>query len=148
MKFRLFPFILFSTNALAFQCYFTPMKGDCWKDYDVTIHLIDYSKQKDIVPPITLEKKTMWKRVPFDCNPKDSLIYTASFKPAIWKSQKDTVYKAKRIWFLPDKINKGIIAWNVPLCFPTAFSQVPIPPKADSDCSCSVQKSIPDIPQS
>lgn len=145
MKKWLFFLTLISYQSFAFQCYFTPMKGSCWKDYTVTIKVLDNGTQKPLMDPVVIEKGKFWKRVKFDCKPSQGLLFEANYKPLIWKTNKQKAYKALRIWFLPNTIKKGIKAWNVPLCFPKQFAQVPTPITATDNCTCTIKKDIPPI---
>ncbi len=140
-------FALISTSGLAFKCYITMMKSACWKDYNLHVNIKDAVTHKKIIATINLNKGELWKRKPFVCNPKQGLIYDVTYDPYIWESQKDKIYHTKRIWFLPAKIKPGVTAWNVPICFPKAFSDVPILPNVDKSCNCeSVKTDIPPIP--
>ena len=94
-----------------------------------------------------MQKNKLWVRKEFDCQAKQGLIYSAQFDPYIWKDDKNKVYSANRIWFLPNKVEKNIAAWNIPTCFPNNFSDVPILPHVDKYCDCkSTQENIPDLP--
>jgi hypothetical protein len=135
--------VLISSEAFAFKCYITAMKDSCWNNYQVTIKIMDTVKKKELTEDVVLDKGTSWKRVSFDCQAKQSLFYSATFKPSIWRGTGDKVYYSKRYWYLPKEIKKDELAWNIDLCFPRAFSQVPLPPTADSKCNCDFKSTPP-----
>lgn len=134
-------------NTHAFQCYITVMKGNCWKNFNVKIDVIDDETQQHVVPTIDLNKETMWQRKPFECQPRQAFNYLASYTPPIWQDNQGKQYPSKRIWYMPEKIKPKVGAWEIPLCFPTDFSSVPLPPNADDLCTCDkVRQSIPPLP--
>lgn len=141
-----------STQASAMQCYLTLMQGKCWQNYEITIQAVDGISGDEITKPITLSAKKgdpmdkFWKRVPFDCKAKEGISLKASFSPPIWATDKDKIYPGTEIIYLPETIKKGIFAWNVPVCFPSSFENIPIPPSATDNCDCTeMQKLLPKI---
>ena len=123
------------------------MKSKCWQKHNVHIKVIDNVTANLVVKQITIPKDKLWVRKEFDCQPKQGLIYESRFDPYIWKTDQDKVYNTKLIWFLPKKVQKKIAAWNIPICFPTNFLDVPILPDVATHCDCeSTAKEIPAIP--
>jgi len=133
-------------NALAFKCYITFMKGKCWSNYDVSIAAMDGDTKK-LLTSTELKKDTFWKRTTFDCKPRQAIAFSAKYTPKIWKTNKQTHYDTKQMVYLPVKVKKDESAWEIPICFSTKFSEVPIPPTAKDLCDCSFEKDIPKIPE-
>lgn len=145
MKIRLLLLLtLCSQHVFAFTCYVTFMKGNCWKDYDVTIYVKDGASEK-VITQGTLEKNTLWNRKSFDCQPSQFLGFSATFSPKIWKNNKKSMYYKKSFVYLPEEVKKNASAWEVPICFSQNFSEVPIPPQATTECGCTIEKDIPKI---
>ena len=137
----------FSSSIYAFSCYLTIMKSSCWQDFDVTITATDQVSHKQVIKAQDLKKNNLWTRTKFECSPRQGLVFQASFTPAIWQGTGNKMYQPKRVWFLPSDIEKGITSWNIPICYPSAFIGVPLPPNAKSLCTCeNVKKDIPAIP--
>ncbi len=142
-----FSLVLFVNQSFAFKCYITAMKSKCWQKHNVTIKVVDNVTGNQVINQLTIAKDKLWVRKEFDCQPKQGLVYTAQFEPYIWHDDEGKVYNVKRIWFLPEKVEKKISAWNIPICFPNNFSEVPILPDVDKYCNCeSTAKEIPPIP--
>ena len=134
MKIRLFILLSFVySHCMAFTCYVTLMKGDCWKNYDVTIDVKNNTSEETITID-TLKKDNMWLRKKFECKPAQSLGFRATFKPKIWKNSTDKDYRRKSFIYLPKTIEQGASAWEVPVCFSSDFTEVPIPPEATGNC--------------
>ncbi len=132
------------SQTFAFTCYATLMKGECWKNYDVSITMRDGATTK-VIMQAELKKETLWVRKKFECNPGQSLGFTATFSPKIWKDNKDERYYKKSFISLPETIKSTDSAWEVSVCFPREFSEVPIPPESSGDCSCKIANKIPKI---
>ncbi len=128
----------------AFTCYYTLAKDNCWTDYTVTVDVIN-SKTGSPLTTVTVPKGEQWSRQMFECEPDLKLMYTARFSPVFWQSDIGKTYSAQNFWSLPSKINPGDSAWNVSVCYPADFSQVPMPPQAIASCKCDFT-SIPAIP--
>ncbi|KTD12056.1 periplasmic protein [Legionella gratiana] len=144
---RLFIFILSfiaSCSLWAFTCYYTLAKDNCWTKYNVTVQVIDGLTEKVLITP-TVPAGKSWVRETFSCSVAQSLMFRAQFSPVFWENDKDKVYVSKRFWPLPGTINPGDSAWNISVCFPADFTQVPLPPEATSNCTCDFD-SIPVIP--
>ena len=135
---------MITSPSWSFSCFYTLAKDSCWTDYDVSTSVID-SLTGGTLFTVTRPKGQHWIRRAFECNPNEKLMFSASFSPEIWEKDKGKTYKAKNFWFLPDKINPGDSAWEVSVCYPAQFADVPLPPKATSDCQCDFS-SIPVIP--
>ena len=139
---------IFCQPSFAFTCYLTVMKSPCWKDFNINIHAKDQANNKQLVKAQALDKNKFWNRVKFDCNPKQALIFYAKFNPTIWEDAKDKSYFGKHMWYLPYAVDPEISAWNIPICYPVDFTDVPIPPSGNGNCNCDeVAKNIPPIPK-
>ncbi|KTD63310.1 periplasmic protein [Legionella santicrucis] len=133
------------TDSLwAITCYFTLVKDNCWNKYTVTVDVMDAATAK-ILTTVVIPPGKFWVRQTFPCTPKEKLIYRARFSPTMWESEKGKIYYAKNYWSLPNEINSGDSAWNVSVCYPSDFSQIPFPPEATGTCKCDFD-SIPVIP--
>ena len=119
----------------AFTCYLTLLKEDCWKNYAVTVQVMDSIKNNNLLT-ITVPQGKMWTRLPFNCTAGQNLMYSAKFSPIFWQSEKNTQYMAKKFWVLPKVQPEKAAAWEIPVCFAQAFSGVPFPPDAVSTCKC------------
>ncbi|MGQ3889381.1 hypothetical protein ACQUW5_10155 [Legionella sp. CNM-1927-20] len=137
--------ILFSSQLLAFQCYLTLVKDTCWTDYAVTVKVLDAQNNDVNLSTLTVPKGQSWGRQPFTCQPNQKLLYQATFEPYIWENQKNTVYNAISYWTLPSAAKPGESAWEIPVCYPKAFSEVPLPPQATNNCVCNFSQ-VPPIP--
>ncbi|KTD60646.1 periplasmic protein [Legionella sainthelensi] len=136
---------LISANSIwAITCYFTLAKDNCWNNYTVTVDVMDAATAKVLTTAVIPPGKS-WVRQIFPCTPKEKLIYRAQFSPVIWEREKGQIYYAKNYWSLPNDINSGDSAWNVSVCYPSDFSQIPLPPEATGTCKCDFD-SIPIIP--
>lgn len=139
-------FLLFGSAQLqAFTCYVTFAKDNCWINYDVTLTLIDASTGQPVLTS-TVAKGKSWVRKSFECQPAQKLSYKASFQPIFWKNDEGKTYSALTYLFLPQTIKTKESAWELPICYPKAFSSVPFPPDAQTgDCKCDFAN-IPPIP--
>ncbi|MBA3536449.1 MAG: hypothetical protein H0T84_07565 [Tatlockia sp.] len=135
-----------SNNVFPFQCYITLVKDSCWTNYNVQVKVINSDDNK-IMSTVEAPKGKTWARQPFDCNPGMKLMYSASFSPVFWQSEEGKTYEAIRYWTLPDKVGDKESAWDIPVCFASAFSGVPFPPDAVGDCRCDLLD-IPPVPPS
>ena len=138
--------VAFTTNALAFKCYITLVKGACWKNYDVNLYVSSPTNQDKQIVTLTAPKGKNWSRATFDCHPKQTLKLTADFSPVFWASDKGKIYNSLNYWNLPDSIKPGEKAWNVTMCFPKQFSEVPRPPEGSGKCACDLE-SVPKVPE-
>lgn len=129
----------------ALTCYYTLAKDNCWLKYNVSVDVLDAMTNKSLATFVVPAGKA-WGRVTFPCETNgQKLIYHAQFSPSFWESEKGKVYSARNYWSLPNGVQPGDSAWNVPVCFPADFSEVPLPPEATGSCKCDFS-TIPDIP--
>lgn len=135
--------MLLSSSIWAFPCFFTLAKDNCWINYDVTVVVVDSKSQQPILS-VNIPKGKSWVREPFVCQPGQELEYSATFSPVIWEKSEGTVYKALHYWVLPDAPMAQQKAWDIPVCYPSAFSEVPYPPTATGHCRCDFSN-IPPI---
>lgn len=124
-----------SSQTFAFQCYMTLVKDSCWTNYDVKMTVYN-SANNQVMFTVEAPKGKQWARQPFDCEPATKMMYQASFQPVFWENDKGKSYWAIRYWSLPGAVLPGQSAWDIPVCFPSAFSGVPLPPEATSNCKC------------
>jgi hypothetical protein len=129
------------TSSYAIQCFFTMVKDSCWKDYNLSVDLINAKTGKNILT-VLIPQGQLWIRQPFKCSAGDTLSLQATFNPAFWESDADKVYSGQHYWGLPKVLQEGEVAWNVTICYPKEFSAVPLPPDASGNCGCNVN----DIP--
>jgi hypothetical protein len=139
-----FLLIALSSQVFAFQCYLTLVKDSCWTNYDVNVVVLN-SENNDTLTTIEVPKGKSWSRQPFACNPGMKLMYRATFLPVFWQSEKGKTYWAIRYWSLPAAIGPKESAWDIPVCFSSAFAAVPFPPDATGNCKCDLF-SIPPVP--
>ncbi|MBA2711367.1 MAG: hypothetical protein H0U57_12350 [Tatlockia sp.] len=136
-----------SSQSFAFQCYLTLVKDTCWKNYEVNVNVLDSNNNDKVLTTVVVAKDKTWARQPFDCNPGMKLMYSATFKPVFWQSEVGKSYAAFKYWTLPNKIGADESAWDIPVCFASAFSAVPFPPDALGNCKCNFFD-IPSVPPS
>lgn len=134
--------LLFSQQTTAFTCYLTMVKGGCWKSYDLTVDLSDADKGT-LIKKILVAEDQLWTRQKFDCKPGKTLALEAKFSPVFWEGDEDKAFKGRRYWKLPDAIKRDETGWNVTVCFPTQFEDVPHPPAGNANCGCD----FTDIPK-
>lgn len=127
--------LFFSSQVLAFTCYFTLVKDSCWTHYNVTVDVMDADKNKTLTS-VEVPAGKSWTRQKFSCEPAQRLMYRAQFTPVFWQSQEGQVYMATRYWTLPASAGEKDVAWDVPVCYPKDFSGVPFPPDVPGNCKC------------
>lgn len=140
---NIYAFLMFSclsTQSLAFPCYLTLIKDNCWQEYDVTFRVFDAATDK-VLATILAHQDQSWGRQSFECRPKQTFRFEAQFSPAIWQADVDKKYAGKRYWSTPASID-GAVAWNINVCFSDDFSSVPMPPSANK-CHCDVSVAPP-----
>lgn len=135
---------LFSSQLLAFPCFMTVAKDNCWIDYDVTVVVLDAMTNSTLVT-VDVPKGTPWTRVPFTCQPAQRLAYTATFSPTIWEKDKGRVYPGTKYTLLPLAPGPTEKGWEIPICFPAAFPGTSLPPTAIGNCQCNMAV-IPPVP--
>lgn len=128
--------LLLSQHLLAFNCYVTMVKDNCWLNYDVTVTILDTSTNQPVTV-VTVPKGQSWVRQQFVCQANQNLLYTAKFSPNVWDGTGNVVYPAKKFWALPTIIRAGETAWEIPICFADAFAQVPASSTAIGVCQCN-----------
>lgn len=136
--------ILSSSLWANITCYYTLVKDSCWTKYDVSVDVMDAVSAK-VLTTVTVPAGKSWMRQTFPCDAGQKLMYRAQFSPVFWESDKGKTYIAKNYWSLPNTINPGDSAWNVTVCYPNDFAQVPLPPDVSGNCSCNLDD-IPTIP--
>lgn len=137
--------LFFSGSLLAFPCYITAVKDNCWTNYSVILVVKD-ALNNNVQTTVLIPKGQSWTRQAFNCNVGERLGYTATFEPSFWASEKNAVYNAQAYTLLPnDPPAADEKAWEVQLCFPTGFPGVPLPPEASGNCKCDM-KAVPPIP--
>lgn len=146
MKKRFFMGLLWLTGfqAHAFDCYLTIVKDSCWKDYTVTVVANDANHDDQLVEIIVPQGQS-FAREKFSCKVGQTLSLNAKFSPEFWLGDEKKTFPALRYWKLPDNIESGISGWNVTVCFPKWFANVPMPPKTSSNCKCDTDH-IPTLP--
>ncbi len=120
-------------QVYAFPCYVTVAKEGCWTPYQVDVQVIDEVK-KTRIATVSIPKGEQYGRAQFDCSPKQELAFQATFQPAFWENERGAVYQGKKFIFLPQSVGAGEVAWNIPICFSSAFSKAPFPPDAAGNC--------------
>lgn len=130
-----------STLASAFQCYLTLMKDSCWTNYNVTVTVTD-TKTNQVLTTVVVAQGSQWYRQRFDCQPGQNLMFQATFLPVFWQTDQGRVFSGSHYWQLPATVQNNATAWNIPICYPADFSEVPLPPDAKGNCQCTSQ----DIP--
>jgi hypothetical protein len=126
---------LISSPLWAFKCIYTLAKDSCWTNYSVSVDVIDASNSNKLFT-VTIPEGKSWGRAEFTCTAAQNLLYFSRYSPVFWQSEKGKTYPALRNWSLPAKVNEGDLAWTIPVCFPSDFSQVPLPPDAKGNCKC------------
>jgi hypothetical protein len=130
-----------SSSALAFTCFVTVAKDSCWTNYALTLNVTDTATNQAI-STVEVPKGKSWTREIFNCQPNQSLHYAATYQPIFWADMKNKIYKAKSTIRLPEAIEPGQTAWDLTVCFPRDFAEVPFPPDAKGNCKCNLN----DIP--
>lgn len=137
----LFLGMVFSTTAFAFPCFFTVAKENCWDKYAVRVIVTDTNTHKNVAT-IDIPQGQSWNRATVDCQPAQQFLYTATFEPSFWEGEAGKVFRAKQYWSLPTVIGKEDKGWEMPICFSSAFAEVPFPPGVSGGCRCDF-RSIP-----
>lgn len=129
--------------SASYPCFFTFVKDSCWTDYDVNVSVVDASNNKHVVT-VSIPKGKSWARKKTRCNGGESFDYAATFSPVFWQSDEGRQFRGKRTWTLPQHMSKGDTAWDITVCYPEQFAEVPLPPTAGANCKCDFQ-SIPPV---
>ena len=128
-------FLSLATQAYSFPCYITIIKDNCWTNYDVTVQVDDVMVERPITS-IVIPSGKSWTRYEFSCEEKQTVQFLAMFSPVIWDKDEDKQYKSKRFWAFPEAIRQGDTAWNMTVCYPNDFAEVPMPPDVSGACEC------------
>jgi hypothetical protein len=131
-----------SFNLFAFPCYLSVVKSSCWNDYNVSIDLIDVSNEKNITH-VAIPQDKLWGRESFECSPRQTFRFEAQFNPDIWENDAQKKFKGKRYWSLPLSTDQAV-AWNITICYPDDFSEVPTP-RVAGKCGCD-RSILPTLP--
>jgi hypothetical protein len=110
-------------------------KDSCWTNYNVTVNVIDDASSTTVLT-LSIPKGQTWARGSFECKPAQGLRYVAQFTPVFWQSDVGKSYVSTRTWYMPASVNPADKAWTIPICYPSDFAQVPLPPTADNSCKC------------
>ena len=130
-------------RLFALDCYFSIVKNSCWSNYEVVVDVLKPDDQRVVLFTVKVPKDKPWARKKFQCQPGEQFYARSQIFPIFWESQKGKYYYLKRYWALPKKIKKGTAAWHIPICFPKAFSGVPLPPDAKGNCKCDLTQLPP-----
>ncbi|OGV27949.1 MAG: hypothetical protein A3E88_06940 [Legionellales bacterium RIFCSPHIGHO2_12_FULL_35_11] len=136
-------FFIFSSPVSAVTCYITIVKASCWNNYNLEVTVRDANTLKKIAD-VNVYQSSLWIRQEFPCQPGLTLSLEATFNPVFWSSDDGRVFKATKFWKLPDTATGNTIGWNLTVCFPEWFSDVPIPPEDSGKCVCDISK-IPEM---
>lgn len=136
----------FSMQIQAFPCFVTMVKDSCWGNYNVTVSVSNVKTGK-LITSVIIPQDQFWARQSFSCEPGDAMSFSAVFTPVFWENDKGKTYPGQRTWQLPQEIKKGDTAWNINVCYPAEFAEVPLPPEATSNCTCDLDKIPPVNPQ-
>lgn len=135
-----------SAYAQAFPCFLTMVKDSCWTNYNLTVNVTNATTGK-LITTVIVPQGQSWARQQFNCQPADTLSLSATFMPVFWESDTDKTYPAQHNWTFPQTIAAGDTAWNINVCYPAEFSEVPLPPDASGNCACDVKNIPPVKPQ-
>ncbi|HBB53480.1 MAG TPA: hypothetical protein DCZ80_06225 [Legionellales bacterium] len=142
----LFGFLGFVVPLHAVECYVTFVKGQCWKDYQVHLKLIDMRTHQNQLE-IDLPAGDMWVREKFECQPGQIFNKTVSFSPAIWEGDDKKDFSSLAKISLPSSPPQEGAIWSIDVCIPGDFAKVPSPPGDVTNCGCD-KSNIPDIKNS
>ena len=135
-----------SIKAQAFPCFLTMVKDSCWTEYNLTVAVTNGTTGQPITTVIVPEGQS-WARQQFTCQPADTISLSATFTPVFWESDKGKTYPARHSWTFPQTVAAGDTAWNINVCYPLEFSEVPLPPQAGGNCKCDIDSIPPVKPQ-
>jgi len=138
----LLTFLLAFSTAVAAKsvCQLEVSKGPCWKNYKVTVKLIDLTVNKGILSKVLqaeTEKKSSINRIEsqFNCYYGQKVQLRATIQPSIWEKDQGKEYSSTLVWEYTDNKAKGDV-WRISACFHKNFSGVPLPPNQDLNCKC------------
>ena len=114
-------------------------KSACWKNYEVSVDLVDYKTHESLARyelPKTENGEKVIKKT-FPCTPAQQVYLSAKFSPPIWQNQKDKAYRSIQIWQIPTQALGAHSKLKLQACFAKDFANVPMPTTGDvSHCSC------------
>lgn len=76
--------ILLSSQTHAMKCYITMAKGNCWKNYDLSVDVVDANTSKKLATVVVFENR-LWNRQAFECAAGQTLSMVATFSPIFWE---------------------------------------------------------------
>lgn len=135
-----------SFQIQAFPCFLTMVKDNCWANYNLTVVVTNAATGK-LITTVIVPQGQSWTRQQFTCQPADTLSLSATFTPVFWENDKGKIYAAQHNWTFPQTIAAGDTAWNINVCYPLEFAEVPLPPEAGSNCKCDMDNIPPVKPQ-
>ena len=138
--------ICLAVQAQAFPCFFTLVKDSCWTNYNLSVIVRNASTGKSITT-VTVPQGKSWAREQFDCQPAEQISFSATFTPVFWEADIGKIYPSRHDWSLPEAVTAGDTAWNLNICYPSEFAEVPLPPEASSHCGCKTDNIPPVKPQ-
>jgi surface antigen len=103
------------------SCLITLNKSKCWTNFSVTVKVIDTSKNT-LLGTIVVNKGQNQAQQKISCASNQTLQYSATFSPVIWREDKDKIYYSKQYIQIPEGEN-----WELNINFPDAFSELPDP---------------------
>lgn len=122
-------------------CYLTAAKADCWKDYKVTIFIIESEKRQHIAS-LMIPQDKLWGRMSFPCKLGVNFTYEAEYAPAIWQNDKEKRFKYNKILQIKPDMPEDSAALSLDVCFPKDFLNTPVPMSRSKACRCNLE----DIP--
>lgn len=131
----LFSFVTaLASDSMVCQVHLT--KPACWQKFDVKIMLLNGTTLKVLDTYHLKDNPVLTKK--FDCKPGEVITFASSFDPSIWHNDKYKIFNAQGSWQVPQTLKKGISAWQVNICFPDAFQDVPMPITTQPEtCTCN-----------
>ena len=120
-----------------FECRLYLYKNTCWKNYSVSVKVLDpYDKSEKSKASVTVKKDKGKSYVKFPCNAREYVSLEAKFSPTIWEGKENEVYQSKKTWVIPTEIHEDALDWRINICFPGDFQGVPQPTGELRDCKC------------
>jgi hypothetical protein len=131
--------IVFISKSYALDCYMTIVKSYAWQNYNLTV-AVNNAENGTKLGEVTVPQGKLWNREKFTCSLGVTLALEARFSPEIWSGDKDKVFNAIRMWKLPkNPSNPNALGWNLTVCYPKSFSDVPTPPQGNGEFECDLQ---------
>lgn len=130
-------------KLFALDCYLSVVKNSCWSNYEVDVDILKPDASGTVLFSAKVPKDKQWARIKVKCQPGQRFYARSQMFPVFWESEKGKYYYLKRYWALPKNVDKDTTALHVPICFPKAFSGVPLPPDATGNCKCDFDQLPP-----